>query len=80
MRFRNKVTREEVDASQFKASDPPPAVRMKEFRTYYVVNAQGQEMHVVEGDWIVLDPPGDGTRAHPVPNDVFRRDWELVTF
>jgi hypothetical protein len=76
MRFKSRYS--EIEANQFlKDSECPLGVRTKEDGTHYVVTAQGQEVVVHPGEWIVIeDPPGDGTRAYPIAPDMFPCRWE----
>lgn len=76
MRFKSKYT--EIEANQFlKRGECPLGVRTREDGTHYVVTAQGQEVVVEEGEWIVVeDSPGDGTRAYPIAPHIFFKRWE----
>ena len=77
-RFRSRYS--EIEANQFlKRGECVLGVRTKEDGTHYVVTAQGQEVVVNEGEWIVVEnPPGDGTLAYPVAPDIFKKRWQQL--
>lgn len=70
----------ECEANLFESTAMSPiGVRTREDGSCYVVTAQGQEVNVTVGDWIILEnPPGDGTRAYPCKADVFERRWATM--
>jgi hypothetical protein len=76
MKYRKKPM--VVEANQFKKrGECPIGLRTREDGRHYVLTAQGQEVTVEEGEYVILeDPPGDGTRAYPCKADVFERTYE----
>jgi hypothetical protein len=78
VRFRKRP--QIVEANQFRhGATAPIGVRSREDGSAYVVTIQGVEIPINEGKWAILeDPPGDGTRAYPCADEVFRKSYELV--
>lgn len=79
MRFKSLSV--EVEANQFfHGATAPIGVRTRENGSCYVVTLQGEEVNVSPGDWIILEnPPGDGTRAYPCSDEVFRKRYVAAT-
>lgn len=48
----------------------PPTVR------HYVVTAQGQNVYIENGEWIVDE--GDGVHHYPIKDEIFRAKYEPV--
>lgn len=76
MKYRSKPV--EVEANQFtKRGECPLGVFTREDGTHYVITTQGQAVPVQPGEWIIIEnPPGDGTRAYPCSDEVFKKRYE----
>lgn len=73
MRFQRKATT--VEAEQFTDETRPPAgVRFSDSLGFYVTTAQGRNVCVEIGEWIVREQ--DGERYYPVADDVFKDVYE----
>lgn len=44
---------------------------------FYVTTAQGQQVYLCDGDWVVLESTGD-FRAYPIRNDIFEATYEAI--
>ena len=77
MRFRSKPV--EIEANQFlHGATAPLGVRTREDGSCYVVTIHGQETDIAPGDWIILEPQGDGTRAYPCKPNIFEKRYEPI--
>lgn len=77
MRFRSKPT--EIEAQQFfHGATAPLGVRCREDGSCYVVTIHGQETNIEPGDWIIIEPGSDGTRAYPCKPDIFEKRYERM--
>ncbi len=73
MRFRNKPRI--VEAEQFTEDHTPSGVKESAVGPF-VTTAQGQNVPVSFGEWIIKESQGDG--YYPCKNDIFQATYELV--
>lgn len=77
MKFQSK--RIEIEANQFfHGATATLGVRTREDGSCYVVTIHGQETDIAPGDWIIIEPGSDGTRAYPCKPDIFERRYEPI--
>lgn len=69
-----------IDAQQFFTImlPLPNGVREGPYGSFYVINANGRPLDVVDGDWIIQETFGDEVRARVCKPNVFEQNYEPV--
>ncbi len=82
MKFRKKPV--VVEAEQFwkdklplPFNDRAPVVCFDGNR-WYVVTIYGELATLTDGDWVILEPRGNGANAYPCKPDIFEATYEKV--
>ena len=77
LKFKPKPRTDLIEANQYtKRGECPLGVFTNEDGSVYVITMHEVKTPVEIGDWIVIEPGSDGTRAYPIKDHVFKDRYE----